>query len=495
MNERGGSAFQPFGALAGAHDVLVMEYECRSDDGLFPVDRSDADGALWPIGVRAEKPLGDNAPLDTTFVATVTAPPARSINAVLVTATDRFPLRVVFDSSYGLLRTGVLLLDVSAVEDSPRNFAIELSAPRGFERPPRVLRIEPNVVPIVQGRAITDEPHTATGLPDLTFQLDTSGLRFGSFEPPVRVELRDLGTNRRTEWRRQRLADSGPNDAVYEFDTATRRVTFGNGVNGQIPPTDTQVLASYFVSDGEQGNVAANRKWQVAGFIGSFGMNVDAVSGGAGPSGSIDERREARRQAREEHALVSSADIEKSALALPLLEVARAWVLTPADEVPQTGTITLVAMRARNSEGEAESVPETQRWLEAIRRRLLPRMLLATRLAVVGPRYIEFSVHATIEAAAGRDPKAVQAAVEAELADRLVLVGEAARHPGVPVTSRDLMGWIRAVDGVRRVISVRLVQASGREVEEIAVPRNGLPRFDLPSSAIQLRRTGSGATA
>jgi predicted phage baseplate assembly protein len=494
INQRGGPAFQPFGAAAGSNDVLAIEFDCRSDDGLFPATRADADGAFWPIGVRSDKPLtGDIAPLGVRFAAASATPRTSSLAATFVTATDRVPLKIVSDSSEGLLRTGALLLDLSAVKDSPRSFSIELHSRQGFERPPRLLRIEPNVIPIVQGHSVRDERHIATGLPDWTFQLDSPGLRFAPFEPPVKVELLDADTARRTEWRRERLSDSGPDDAVFEFDALTQRVRFGNGVNGRVPPADANMLVTYAVSDGDRGNVAANRKWRVGGFVGSFGVNVDAVAGGAPPTGSIDERREARRRARDDHALVSSGDIESVACALPLLEVARAWVLTPAGKVPRTGTVILVAMRARASEEEAGRVPETRRWLEAIRRQLAAKMPLATRLVVTAPRYIEFSIQVTIEASAGSDPQIVRAAVEGELRKRLALVGAAPRRPGVPVTKRDLSGSIRTADGVRRVITLNLAQAAGTAVDEIKVPRNGLPRLDLASSAIEVRRAGSGA--
>ena len=494
INERGGPAFQPFGAVAGPNDVLVMEFECRSDDGLFPAKRADADGALWPIGVRADKPLAGDLPEPVSIFAAANATTrAPSLAATLVTATDRVPLRIASDSSDGLLRTGVLLLDLSAVKDSPRSFSIELRSPRGFERPPRLLRIEPNVVPIVQGRQVADELYPATGFADWTFPLSVPGLRFAPFEAPVKVELRDANTNRRSEWRPASLSDSGPDDAVYEFDAVAERITFGNGVNGRIPPAGAQVLATYAVSDGERGGVAANRKWHVEGFAGSFGTNVDAVAGGTAPTGWIDERREARRRARDDHALVSSGDIVSAARALPLLEVARAWVRTPSGTVPRTGTVTLVAMRARSSDGDSGSVLETRRWLDAIRRRLSPRMLLATRLVVTAPRYVEFSIRAAIEAAAGRDPEAVKRELERELGRRLVLVGDAARRPGVSVTNRDVTGWLLKVDGVRRVNALRLVQASGMVVDEISVPRSGLPRFDLAGSVIEVKRAASGA--
>ena len=492
MNERGGAAFLPFGALAGPRDVLVMEFECRGDGGLFPEKRSDADGALWSIGVRADKALGDAAQSDTLFMAASSAPLASPIAATLVTSTQRTPLKVVSDSSAGLLRTGVLLLDMSAVEGSPKSFAIELRAPRGFERPPRVLRIEPNVLPVVQGKTMLSERNTCTGLPDSSLQLQEPGLRFASFEPPLKLEVKRAGTYYAREWRLAKLSDSDPDDEVYELDVATRTITFGNGVNGRIPPAGAEALVTYSVCDGERGNVAANRKWHVTGFIGSFGVNVDAVSGGRPATGWVDERREARRRILDDHALVSAVDIEAAARALPLLEVARTWVLTPTDTTPRTGTVTLVAMRARSSEAQSGSVPETRRWLEAIRRRLAPRLPLATRLAVVGPSYIDFSVRAAIDAAPGRDPTTIRTAVEGELVRRLALVGLDARHPGVPVTSRDVTAWIRAVEGVRRVATVRLVNSLGQEGGEIAVPRSGLPRLDASKLDLDVRRAGSG---
>ncbi|MGF2075824.1 hypothetical protein, partial [Enterococcus casseliflavus] len=84
--------------------------------------------------------------------------------------------------------------------------------------------------------------------------------------------------------------------------------------------------------------------------------------------------------------------------------VARAWVLAPAEKTPRTGAVHLVAMRARLSEEAAGELPETRRWLDAIRRALVPGMPLGTRIVVSGPKYVEFTIQASIEARAGRDP-------------------------------------------------------------------------------------------
>src|SRR6185295_7524052 len=162
-------------------------------------------------------------------------------------------------------------------------------------------------------------------------------------------------------------------------------------VNGRLVPDQSDVLTTYAVSDGEQGNVGRNRKWQVAGFQGVTGVNLEPISGGVASPGWEAQRRDARERSKNEHALVSSDDIETAAKELPLLEVARAWISTPAVGTPRTGEVTLVAMRARTGSIEPVQAPETSRWLDAIRRRLSPRMPLGARLAVVAPTYVPFS--------------------------------------------------------------------------------------------------------
>lgn len=489
-NERGGPAFEPFGEVAGPGDVLAMRFVCRSEAGLFPLKRMEAKDAHWAIGVRADAPLSGNPPQSDDR-----AKRWSPLTATLVVGDERFPLAIESDSTEGLLRTGALVLNLSGVRSSPTEFTLELQAPGGFPRPPRWLRIDPNVVPVVQGRVIERELHVATGVPDWSFQLDVPGLRFDAGEEPVVVEVVETTGLRRWE-RRTDLADQGPGDRVYELDAASGRITFGNGLNGRRPSEGNAVYVTYAVSDAEAGGIARNRRWKVAGFGGAFGANPDAIGGGAAPSGWIDQRREARRRARHDHALVSFDDISAAARALPLLEVGRAWVVRPAPKAPRTGVVTLVAMRARPAGQEPTAIPETRRWLDAIRRRLAPRIPLGSRLVVVAPHYVEFFIRASLEAEQGRDPAVVRTAVEAALLRRLSLVSASPdvtpRAPGVPVTSRDVAAWIRAVDGVRRVVRLEVVCAATRESTDIiAVRRGGLPRFNLVRSTLDVSRPGA----
>lgn len=492
-NKRGGLPYLPFGERAGRREVLAITFMCRDNAGLFGDNPQSAKGALWPIGVLVASPSG--GPSETV----VTAQTERSLlSATLVAGKDRFALRIASDSSRGMLTTGALLLDLDGVKGSPTTFTLELRALDGLPLPPRLLRLEPNVIPIRQGRTITSELHIANGMPDWSFALNVPGLRFAAGEEPVTLEVGEPN-GVVNAWRRcERLSEHGPNERVYELDAKAGEVTFGNGVNGRIPPAESQVLATYAVSDGEQGRVARNRKWKVTGIEGTFGVNLDPITGGAASSDWLLERREARRRSRADHALVSASDIEMAALALPLLEVSRAWVPEPDRFAPRTGVVTLVALRARPVGEEPEQVPETAQWLQTIRRRLAARMPLGARLVVVAPRYVPFSIDAVLEAQAGRNPSAIEEQVKQELKARLALVaaatGDTPRRPGVPVTLRDVTAWLRAVAGVKRVVQLQLRDARGRPLErkEVAVPRGGLPRWNPARSTIEVRRPELG---
>ena len=492
-NERGGLPFMPFGERSGRREQLELTFACRDRLGLFGRDRENAKGALWPIGVIVAPTVGGavnaGSHADTS---------RSSLTATLVAQDERFALPIASDSTQGLLSSGTILLNLDNVTSAPSKltkFTIELRSPGGFARPPRVLRIEPNVIPILQGRTVQGELHVANGLPDWSFPLDVPGLRFASGEEPVTVQVAEPAGLK--SWRRiDRLSEQGPEDEVYQFDAARGEVTFGNGVNGRIPQQDSQIVVTYAVSDGAEGEVARNRSWKVTEVEGPFGVNPDPITGGSASAGWIDDRREARRRSRDDHALVSADDIETAAKALPLMEVARAWVPQPDDRLPRTGVVTLVALHSRAGGKEAEEPPETAGWLGAIRRSLTARMPLASRLVVVAPRYVEFTIQALLEADTNRNPSEIKKKVEAEFQKRLALVdtstGIPPRQPGVPVTPRDIAACMRATDGVKDVVRLVLSDASGNNVTEISVPRDGLPRWNSASSIIEVQRPKNG---
>jgi hypothetical protein len=480
-NQRGGPAFRPFGDHAHRNDVLCMELEATGQWPLFPP--GPLDDARLLIGVRTDAPA---AP-----------PPAGGslLEVVLTAGTQRVTLPIVEDTTAGFLRTGTLALDLSGLELDVAALTLEFRAPSGLDMPPRIVRIEPNVIPITQDRRVAQEVHTAEGTPDFGFDLDSPGLEFEPGSDPVTVEVVDGGEL--TPWTKcERLSDFGPTDRVYELDPVAARVTFGNGINGRMPPAGANIYVSYSVCEGAGGNMARNRKWAVPSVAGVFGVNPDAVAGGEDPSGWLEQRSEGRRLLTEEHALVSNADIEDAARALPLLRVGRTWVQPAQPGDRATGTTRLITMQTRDGAEDPSLVPETPRWLAAIHRTLAPRMPLGGRLSVSGPAYVGFTLRANIEAERGRDPAKVKETVLAELHRHLTLVsnepGAPERPFGLAVTRRDITSWILALEDVRRVPSLEIVLGDGTVADEVAVPRHGLPRIDLGNSAIDVVRPAGG---
>jgi predicted phage baseplate assembly protein len=486
-NRRGGPAFQPFGADEGQDSVLRMQLEATGYAPLF--EPGHPKDAYLTIGVRIDPPTGAEK-------AAGKAECRRSpLEVTLVANGSRIALPVKDDSTEGMLRTGAIVLDVSAVEIAPMTATLEFRAPAGFERAPRILRIEPNVIPVIQ-RIDATTPYDGNGLPDQGFDLDKPGLEFEPGSDPVRIEVQLNG--RSEKWTKtDRLDDCGPEDKKLTLDTVAAHVSFGNGINGAVPPVSSQVIASYSVTEGQAGNIAANRKWVVRGFSGLFGVNPDPTSGGEDPPGWMEQRREARRTLSRSHALVSPRDFEEAARDLTGLEVGRAWMMPPAEGDLATGSMHLVVMRARPGGDESAADPEGARWLTSVRQRLASRVPLGSRLRVTAPRYVSFSIVCEVEAESRQDPAQVLDLVKKELSRRLMLVSDRPRVPvrpfGLPVSKRDLVAWIQALPEVRRVRSLT-IRVAGRDAKDrVDVPKGGLPRIDLEGSEINVVRSGGGA--
>lgn len=483
-NRRGGPAFQPFGEGEGRGTVLRLVLAAKGWAPLFDPDRP-RDAAL-AIGIRV-----DPGPTPATDMADRSA---SALDVQFVTDDGAFALPIIEDGTQALQRTGVLILDISAVPGAPQLATLEFRAPDGIDRAPRLLRIEPNVLPVVQRHAI-EEPHDANGLPDQQFDLETPGIAFAPGAVPVTIEIERFGGL--TPWTPcDRLADFGPDDRVFAFDPVAARVMFGNGINGAIPPAETTIVARYAVCNGKRGNLAANRKWVVRGFAGIFGINPDGFVGGADAAGSLVQRSAARTALRESHALVSAWDFEEAARALVGLEVGRAWMMPPTLGDLASGTMRLVAMQARSQGREPQSAPETERWLAAVQQALTGHMLLGARIEVVAPRYVSFAVRARIEPEPRTNPVSVLKKVLDELARRLTLVSSSPAVPerafGQAVTQLDLAAWIQALPEVRRVTELFFLPGDGVTANKVTLSASGLPHLDSAGSDIQIVRPTTG---
>lgn len=462
----------PFGKQLGNDRVLRIEVECRDPNGLLGNDPDQSRTGRLALGVVAPVGrAGSELPYPHAMLSRFnTLRP--ELAATLYTDGYSVPLDIVSDTSFGMLQTGVLLFDLSAIELSsinpaPRQFAIELSAPSGFPRPPRITRLELNAIPIVQGQAHYREMHLATGLPDWSLQLEEfGGLQFAAGKPAVRIEVEEEG--KLTEWICvERLSDWGPRDKVFECESSSGIIQFGNGINGRSPRTESFVYATYRVCDGAGGNVARNRKWRVPGFRGSYGSNVMPIAHGQDARFAFESRREARESARRLSTLVTEQDIVTAALQLPFLEVRQAWIALAHPNAPKSNVVHLI-VRRDDSEAEEDGASEaTEHWLASVRRMLAPLMPLGTRLLVSTPRVTAFSLKAEIAGMAGRQPDVIRGQVVSALRFQLVALNRSPSLPGAlgpTITLRDLAAIILTVPGVETLVSLELFNEMGQIV-------------------------------
>lgn len=492
-NMYGGQPFFPFGEYAGCRDKFALTFKCRDKAGLRGNQSLRANSGHWVIGVQAAPSIQAKDDSNTEIPALVRS----ALQATLVAGRDRIPLKVVSDDSYGMLRTGAIRLGLDNVKISPTKFTIEFHSELGFARPPRIISIGTNVIPIEQVNRISRELHVALGLPDWKLELKQPGFLIPIKKEPVSIEVAEP-SGIKTWHCCEQLSDKGPLDDFFEFDLKSEVATFGNGVNGRIPPADSHVMVTYSVCNGDQGSIARNRKWCVAGFSDAYGVNSSPITDGANAPTPTTVRRQARDRARESHALITGDDISNAAISLPLLEVSRAWIAPQHRFAPQMGETTLVALRSRLGQPEPNSVPETPRWLEAIRCSLISRISLGTRLAVIAPRYIDFFFQVKLEAHQGIDSESLRLELVNEFASRLALDDDGVTTPresGVSITRNDIMNWMRSTVGVKHVLDLSLFEVHGenqKQAEKIQVPSQGLPRWNRRRTTITVIPTAVG---
>ncbi len=144
---------------------------------------------------------------------------------------------------------------------APQRYWIRARLDRAqYERPPAVLAIRTNTVPVEQAETIVDEVLGGSdGSRNQRFQLSARPVLKSSLR--LEIQQSDEGFEPWTEV--EDLFGSGPRDNHYVLDRTTGTVITGDGVNGNIPvayvlnPDANVVARQYRVGGGRRGNVVA----------------------------------------------------------------------------------------------------------------------------------------------------------------------------------------------------------------------------------------------
>jgi hypothetical protein len=484
VNAQDGATFMPFGPTTASGDRLVLVLEP-------PPDMKLAGDGFVSIGVEIVPPAGAERAADDEVT------PAADVERLRVAVEDAHgerPVELVRDTTTGLLRSGVLLLRFTATPAGDA-FAITIRSATGtFLVSPRVRRIAVNVLPVEQIDFVEEEdPTFGRGLPDQLYQLQKPGFVFSGDAACLSVSTLETGGPQ--TWRHVGdLEPCGPDERVFVLDPVAETLSFGNGVNGAVPPSGSVLRVEYRVCSGARGNLPDHVDWTVRGILGVFGTNGEPIGGGADGRDLDALRAVAARRVREARPCVTAGDLAAAALSFTDLGVRRA-IEAPARVGAMRGTRTLVVAGPHDALGGAGTA-ESSDWLEEIRSRLAPRLPLGQRLQVIAPRYVDVRVVARLVAEPRANPETVRQAAEDRLREALAVVADDPNETEWPfgrdVTPLTVKAWLRKIDGVARVVDVTLLQAGRPANGAVELGAIGLPRLQIERGDIAVDRWSNG---
>ncbi len=288
---------------------------------------------------------------------------------------------------------------------------------------------------------------------------------------------------------------SKPGDKHYTVDLISGRVTFGNGINGKIPPTGVDnITVSYRSGGGIRGNVKAGTITRVLSesLIGIVTVtNAKAASGGTDAETLEEAKQRARNELKEVTRAVTSSDYEQLALKTPKVWVARAKALPryhPSQDREVPGIISVVVVQT-SSPVNPNPIP-SQDFLRAVYRHLEEYRLLTTELFVLAPEYVNISVEATVIVKPKSLRDKVKTDVEEKLEEFFDPVSGGLDRKGWPfgrhVYISEIYEVIDGVEGVDYVIpdSVILKENGNVQKFEIDVPSKDLVYLDMEKTKI-----------
>lgn len=314
-----------------------------------------------------------------------------------------------------------------------------------------------NTVTVTEGRTIKDTTTggplhiaTATGYPAQTYRLPN---------PNIYQETIDIYVDGVLWNQIDHLLEAESGDRVYTVDLDANGyswITFGDGINGFVPPLGIEIGAIYRVGFGAKGNLPKGSIVSVYSAVPGLSLEMadtqtatyaNPTTGGADPESTDQIRTNAPVAFNTQQRAVTVDDFEAFALAVPGVGKASA--------VAQF--YTSVTVYIVGPDGTAP----TQALLDRVSKTLLGRSLAGVSVNVAGPTFVNINVGSTGSPIAVQVWPTYSAATVGNNVEQAIknYLSFANQNLGAKITVAQLYSVIMAVEGVRYVSIPLLARA------------------------------------
>ncbi|ELZ08804.1 hypothetical protein C478_18011 [Natrinema thermotolerans DSM 11552] len=337
----------------------------------------------------------------------------------------------------------------------------------GYEIPPQLNSIEPNVVTARNRIAVSNEVldqaadlGEPTALDGQIYETEHSSLLSAEIyvDGERFVEVTDFDA-------------SGPADPHYRLDYDTGRVMFGDGEHGWSPPASTTVSADYVYGGGDDGNVPASAVWQFdtpdwplteSTTLEDIGITpLGPATGGHDRETITGALERIRQDLRTPNRGVTADDYESIAMQTPGIRVGQTNVLVDGEQV----TVVVVPY----APPDIPTPKPSDGFLDAVRHHVTERAILGDRVTVIGPTYVGLDIAVTGQAApryTGTGYEAdVRAAIESFVHPLIGYEGDGWPF-GRTIRASDIAEQVAALDCIDYVSDVEITAHGGTAIDD-----------------------------
>jgi predicted phage baseplate assembly protein len=349
-----------------------------------------------------------------------------------------------------------------------------------YEIAPRIDAILPNTVSAIYGTTVEESlanisnntigsstgktDYKSNGLPNQVFKVGADVVTKSAHTPIIEllllytVHTLDAQDIFCTKW--QEVNDFDASSALDNHFVANKlegKISFGNGVRGNIPEKADKVVMKYRYGMDSHVLVKPGTIFKIAdtyqnNLLGLSGTNPSASSPGIDQEKTKDAQARARKDLKIPFIAASSTDYEYIAKQTPGLRVARAKAI--ASSKPGSNTVNLVVVPFSLS--KTPPAPGNG-FLHTVAEHIDAHRLITTKVLVSGPNFIGISVTTDLTIKPGTDPRVVKEEVVNALTDFLTPIS----WPfGRAVYMSEMYAQIDAVDGVDTIKSLSLAAST-----------------------------------